>query len=132
MKSGTETAAGSSAATTAKSPTEPLPTVRREVSQAARPIPKAAPSPARPQVAKVGITSSAKEESPPSSTLKCAATTSNLETKKKVFHLFVILMETVVALVTFLVSSVESSSLRYIEISFSSTGRFSKPTTRQS
>ena len=62
MKSGTEgsikTPAGSSATTIAKSP------------------------PARPRVGKVG---SAKEARTPNSTLKRAATTLNVETKKKVF-----------------------------------------------
>ena len=86
MKSGTEgstkTPAGYSAATTAKSPTEPLPTVRRAasttVTQAARP--KVAPSPARLRVSKAGAALS------PSATLKRAATTSNnIETKKRVF-----------------------------------------------
>ena len=91
MKSGTEgstkTPAGSSAATTAKSPTEPLPSVRRAasatVTQAAKP--KVAPSPARPGVSKAGVAPSAKEASTPSSTLKRAVTVSNIETKKKVF-----------------------------------------------
>ena len=65
MKSGTEgstkTPTGSSAAANAKSP------------------------PGRPRVGKVGVASSAKEAGTPSSTLKRAATTSNIETKKKVF-----------------------------------------------
>ena len=65
MKSGTEgstkTPAGSSAAVTTKSP------------------------PARPRVGKGGVASSAKEAGTPSSTLKRAATTSNIDTKKKVF-----------------------------------------------
>ena len=65
MKSGTEgstkTPAGSSATGNAKSP------------------------PARPRAGKVGVASSAKEAGTPSSTLKRAATTSNIESKKKVF-----------------------------------------------
>jgi hypothetical protein len=91
VKSGTEgstkTPAGSSAATAAKSPTEPLPSVRRAasttVTQAAKS--KVALSPARPGVPKAGVIFSAKETSTPSSALKRAATISNIETKKKVF-----------------------------------------------
>ena len=41
--------------------------------------------PARPRAGKVGVASSAKEAGTPSSTLKRAATTSNIESKKKVF-----------------------------------------------
>lgn len=99
MKSNTEgtikTPAGSSAATTAKTPTEPLPTVRRTasttVTQATRPISKVAPSPARARVAKVGIPTSPAGRKPSSSKeagtpiLKRATTTSNLEKKTKVF-----------------------------------------------
>jgi hypothetical protein len=57
----TKTPAGSSVATNTKSP------------------------PARPRVGKVGVASSAKEAGTPISTLKRATTTSNKETKKKVF-----------------------------------------------
>ncbi|KAF8809018.1 hypothetical protein BYT27DRAFT_6531531 [Phlegmacium glaucopus] len=64
--------------------------VASTTAQAAEPIPKVAPSPARPRVAKVGVAaspagrkkSSTKEASTPSSTLKRAAATLNIETKK--------------------------------------------------
>ena len=101
MKSGaegsTKTPAGSSAAATAKSPTEPFSTVRRTASttatQGTKSTPKAASSPARPRVARAGAaasptgrkSSSSKEVNIPSPTLKRAATTLNKVTQKKVF-----------------------------------------------